>query len=71
MSEVVSYERDGDIGVITVDNPPVNALGHAVRQGIVDALDKGLADDGAKACEERKSNEGEGDEEGCLVNGHR
>ncbi|ERJ19358.1 3-hydroxyacyl-CoA dehydrogenase protein [Salinisphaera shabanensis E1L3A] len=49
MSEVVSYERDGDIGVITVDNPPVNALGHAVRQGIVDALDKGLADDGAKA----------------------
>ncbi|MES1941248.1 NAD-binding 3-hydroxyacyl-CoA dehydrogenase [Salinisphaera sp. T5B8] len=49
MSEVVSYERDGDIGVITVDNPPVNALGHAVRQGIVDALDKGMADDGAKA----------------------
>jgi 3-hydroxyacyl-CoA dehydrogenase len=49
MSEVVSYERDGDIGVITVDNPPVNALGHAVRQGIVDALDKGVADDGAKA----------------------
>ena len=49
MSEVVSYERDGDVGVITVDNPPVNALGHAVRQGIVDALDKGIADDGAKA----------------------
>ncbi|MBS64436.1 3-hydroxyacyl-CoA dehydrogenase NAD-binding domain-containing protein [Salinisphaera sp.] len=49
MSEVVSYERDGDIGVITVDNPPVNALGHAVRQGIVEALDKGMADDGAKA----------------------
>jgi len=49
MSEVVSYERDGDVGVITVDNPPVNALGHAVRQGIVDALDQGIADDGAKA----------------------
>jgi len=49
MSEVVSYERDGDVGVITIDNPPVNALGHAVRQGIVDALSQGVGDDGAKA----------------------
>jgi 3-hydroxyacyl-CoA dehydrogenase len=49
MSDVVSYERDGNIGVITIDNPPVNALGHAVRQGLAEALDQGLADAEAAA----------------------
>lgn len=24
--ELVRFETDGDIGIITVDNPPVNAL---------------------------------------------
>ncbi|HYE49505.1 MAG TPA: 3-hydroxyacyl-CoA dehydrogenase NAD-binding domain-containing protein [Azospirillaceae bacterium] len=46
---VVRYERQGDVGVILVDNPPVNALSQAVRQGIVDALAQGLADGEAKA----------------------
>ncbi|ROO25441.1 3-hydroxyacyl-CoA dehydrogenase [Salinisphaera orenii MK-B5] len=49
MSDVVSYQREDEIGLIVVDNPPVNALGHAVRQGLLDALDQGLADDGARA----------------------
>ena len=49
MSDVVTYRLVSDIGVIAIDNPPVNALGHAVRQGLVDALDKGLADAGARA----------------------
>jgi 3-hydroxyacyl-CoA dehydrogenase len=49
MSDVVSYERDGNVGVITIDNPPVNALGQAVRQGLLDALDQGLADAEAAA----------------------
>ncbi|MCW9044704.1 MAG: 3-hydroxyacyl-CoA dehydrogenase NAD-binding domain-containing protein [Alphaproteobacteria bacterium] len=48
MSSPVSYERKGNVGVITVNNPPVNALGHAVRQGFADGLKTGLADDGAK-----------------------
>ena len=38
MTSPVSYERVDDIGVISIDNPPVNALSHAVRQGIHDAL---------------------------------
>ncbi|MCW9032755.1 MAG: 3-hydroxyacyl-CoA dehydrogenase NAD-binding domain-containing protein [Rhodospirillales bacterium] len=49
MSSPVSYERKGNVGVITVNNPPVNALGHAVRQGFANGLKTGLADDGAKA----------------------
>ena len=38
MTSPVSYELVDDIGVITVDNPPVNALSHAVRQGLHDAI---------------------------------
>ncbi len=44
MSNVVQYARVGRTGVITVDYPPVNALGHAVRCGLTAALDAGLAD---------------------------
>jgi 3-hydroxyacyl-CoA dehydrogenase len=49
MSQVVRYSRRDGVGVITLDNPPVNALSRAVRQGLVDALMEGLGDDGAKA----------------------
>ena len=49
MSETVRYERRGDIAVITVDNPPVNALSSSVRQGLADSLAQGLADDAVKA----------------------
>jgi 3-hydroxyacyl-CoA dehydrogenase len=49
MAQVVRYERRDGIGVITVDNPPVNALSRAVRQGLVDALMEGLGDGEAKA----------------------
>lgn len=47
--ELVRFEKDGEIGIITVDNPPVNALSPGVPQGIVDALDKGNADPAVKA----------------------
>ena len=49
MSETVRFERRGKIGVITVDNPPVNALSSSVRQGLVDSLSQGLADSEVKA----------------------
>src|SRR5690349_10109539 len=49
MSPVVRYERRGAVGIVTVDNPPVNALSQAVRQGLIDALAQGLGDDGAQA----------------------
>ena len=38
MSALVEMQRDGDIAVIVVDNPPVNALKHEVRLGIQDAF---------------------------------
>ena len=44
MSSPVTYRLSGDIGVITVDNPPVNALSHAVRQGLLDALESAAGD---------------------------
>lgn len=46
-SNPVQYARRGQVGVITVDYPPVNAVGHGVRSGLVATLDAGLADDGA------------------------
>src|SRR5262245_55699518 len=51
MSEpaVVRFEVEDGIGVITVDNPPVNALGPGVREGIIEAVDKGNADPNVKA----------------------
>ncbi|MEG3115601.1 enoyl-CoA hydratase/isomerase family protein [Salinicola sp. 4072] len=44
----VSYARHSYVGVIRIASPPVNALGQAVRQGIVDALQQALADDDAE-----------------------
>jgi 3-hydroxyacyl-CoA dehydrogenase len=48
MSEVVTYSREGNIGVITVNYPPVNALSHAVRSGLIAALEQGQEDSEAK-----------------------
>jgi 3-hydroxyacyl-CoA dehydrogenase len=47
-SSVVKYQLHDHVAVITIDNPPVNALSHAVRQGIVDALEAATGDE-AKA----------------------
>ncbi|TKT75745.1 3-hydroxyacyl-CoA dehydrogenase NAD-binding domain-containing protein [Aquamicrobium sp. LC103] len=48
-NEAVSLDRDGAVLIATVDNPPVNALSHAVRAGLVSALDQFEADAEAKA----------------------
>lgn len=45
----VSIARDGDIAIVTVNNPPVNALGQAVRQGLWDAVATLDADDSLRA----------------------
>jgi 3-hydroxyacyl-CoA dehydrogenase len=37
-------EKHGDVAVITLDNPPVNSLGHALRSRIVQAVDAAEAD---------------------------
>ena len=44
MTSPVSYELVEDIGIITVDSPPVNALSHAVRQGLHDAIEAAQQD---------------------------
>ncbi len=49
MSELVSLRNNGDIAVITIDNPPVNALNHAMRGGLVEALSRARADAGTAA----------------------
>ncbi len=45
MTHSVSYARDGDIGVITVNNPPVNALSQHVRQGLLESFTAAGQDD--------------------------
>jgi len=49
INEKISITTAGDVGVILSDNPPVNALGHAVREGIDKALAQFLADESIKA----------------------
>ncbi len=48
MEHPVTYRREGAIGVIEIDSPPVNALGQAVRAGLLSALSAGVADTDAK-----------------------
>ena len=43
------YRVHGDIAVITLNNPPVNGLGLATRQGIADAMARATADAAVKA----------------------
>ncbi|WP_416361310.1 3-hydroxyacyl-CoA dehydrogenase NAD-binding domain-containing protein [Marinobacter sp.] len=45
MSMLVSYHRIDELGVITINNPPVNALSHGVRQGIFEAVAQAQDDD--------------------------
>ncbi len=45
----VRLEREGDIGLIVVDYPPVNALGPGVAEGIIDCLNRANADAAVKA----------------------
>jgi len=49
LSESVSIENHGATAVITINNPPVNALSHHVRTGIVDGMAAALADDSVSA----------------------
>ena len=40
----VRYERRGAVAVITLDNPPVNALGAAVRRGVAEGIGRAITD---------------------------
>src|SRR6267378_7021281 len=49
MSELVKFSNQGGIGVITVDNPPVNALSPGVPEGILAAVKQAQTDDSVQA----------------------
>ena len=45
----ISTRKHGDVLIVLSNNPPVNALGAAVRKGLVDAIEEAEADDGVHA----------------------
>ena len=49
LTDMADLTIEDGIALITIDNPPVNALSHGVRQGISDGLSLCLADDQVKA----------------------
>ena len=38
MSDLVQFSKDKDIAIITINNPPVNALSRGVPEGIEAAI---------------------------------
>ena len=44
-----TYRVQGDIAILTLNNPPVNGLGHATRAGIVNGLNQARDNDAVKA----------------------
>src|SRR5438552_10054745 len=49
MNDLVLTSKDGDIGVLTVNNPPVNALSPGVPDGIIAGIEQFEKDDSVKA----------------------
>ena len=49
MGDLVQFTKSGNIGVITINNPPVNALSPGVPEGISESIDQVHKDDGLKA----------------------
>ena len=47
--DVVAYQADGGIAILTIDAPPVNALGAAVRDGLASRLQQAAQDDCVQA----------------------
>ena len=48
MNELVSLTRDGEIAIITINNPPVNALSPGVPEGISASIAEAAQDDSIK-----------------------
>ena len=49
MNSPVHYQLNEDVAVLTVDNPPVNALSPGVPEGLDAAFDRALADSAVRA----------------------
>ncbi|MCZ4290682.1 3-hydroxyacyl-CoA dehydrogenase NAD-binding domain-containing protein [Hoeflea alexandrii] len=44
MAGDVNYTVDGNVAVVTINNPPVNAFGFDVRHGVIEAMNRAEAD---------------------------
>ena len=44
LTSMVDYNIDDGLAILTLDNPPVNALSQGVRQGLKEGVEKALAD---------------------------
>jgi 3-hydroxyacyl-CoA dehydrogenase len=49
MSEVVDYQLKNTVAVITINNPPVNALSQVLREGLVENIERFNTDTQARA----------------------
>ena len=49
MTVKIAYSRHDDIVVLRIENPPVNALSQAVRQGLAEGMDRAEAAEGVRA----------------------
>ena len=45
----IPYQLHGEVAVITLDNPPMNGISHALRMQIVSGIEKAESDAGVKA----------------------
>ena len=49
MTDQVTLTTVDNVGIIALDNPPVNGLSFAVRRGLADTIDEALTDDNIEA----------------------
>jgi 3-hydroxyacyl-CoA dehydrogenase len=49
MTQPIAYNLDGDVAVLTLDNPPVNALGQTLRAAILASVQRAEADSAVRA----------------------
>ena len=49
LTSMVDYSVEEGVAVLTLNNPPVNALSQGVRQGLKEGVEKALSDDSAQA----------------------
>ncbi|HEV2558176.1 MAG TPA: 3-hydroxyacyl-CoA dehydrogenase NAD-binding domain-containing protein [Microvirga sp.] len=49
INPVVDLAREGEIAILTIDSPPVNALSAQVREGIVSGIAQAMGDPAARA----------------------
>ena len=49
MPELVNFVRENNVAVVTVDNPPVNALKHDMRVGLIEAFERARNDSAVEA----------------------